>query len=307
MSQYFNLTLDTTAPSSGSITVSSYYKAAGNVSLSAQGASYMKVWVNQTAAGTTSDAEIPASWEAYSNTKQVSFTTQGTNYIHALFMDEVGNISSVVNSSATIYDSVAPTISSVSINSGDDYANNVSVTVRVSVSDTTSGVDYVTLSGDISETGDNAKFTFNATDRTNGYKDCAVTLSGADGSKSISATATDIAGNTSTSSSDTITLDTSAAEATLVLRESDDSANLPAYVNSTAFAAAVSTEDTDIVSYKIWGDIADATTEPESWTAASFSSGRMLISDLALTSGEGLKTINVKIRDQGGNVTVLTP
>ena len=267
----------------------------------------MKVWVNQTAAGTTSDAEIPASWEAYSTTKSVSFTNQGTNYVHALFMDEVGNISSVVNSSATTYDSVAPSISAVSINSGADFTNSTNVTVRVTVSDTTSGVDYVTLSGNITETGDNAKFTFNDTDRTNGYKDCAVTLASTDGSKTVSATATDIAGNTSTSSSDTITLDTTPASATLTLRKSDDSANLPAYVNGTAFAAAVSTEDTDIVSYKIWGDIADATTEPDSWTAASFSSGRMLISDLALTSGEGSKTINVKIRDQGGNVTTLTP
>ena len=36
MSQYFNLTLDTLAPSAGSITVDSYYNANGNVGLSAQ-------------------------------------------------------------------------------------------------------------------------------------------------------------------------------------------------------------------------------------------------------------------------------
>lgn len=309
MSQYFNLTLDTTAPSGGSISVESYYNAAGSIGLNAgaAGASFMKVWVNQTAAGSASDAEIPSSWEAYSNTKTVSFSIQGTNYVHALFMDEVGNISAVVNSSVTIYDSVAPVISAVSVDNDDDYTNSTTAIVRVTVSDVTSGVDYVTLSGDITETGDSAKFVFNATDRANGYKDCAVTLTSSDGTKTISATATDIAGNTSTSSSDSIILDTTEASAILVLRDENDSANLPAYVNDYDFTAALSTEDTDIVSYKIWGDIDGATSEPASWTTATWDEGRMLIDNLQFTSGEGSKTVNVKIRDIGGNVTVLTP
>ena len=308
MSQYFNLTLDTVAPSGGSITVDSYYNTTGTVGLNAGtgGASFMKVWTNQTAVGTINDAEIPETWEAYAHTKQVTFGAQGTNYVHALFMDEVGNISNVVDSNATIYDNIAPVISAVSVNNGDDYTNNASVTVRVTVSDATSGVDYITLSGNIAETNEDAKFTFNATDRANGYKDCAITLSSADGLKTVSATATDIAGNTSTSVSDTITLDTTPASATLVLRTSDDTANLSAYVNSFDFAAAISTEDTDIVSYKIWGDITDATVEPSSWATATWDSGRMLIEDLSFTTGEGTKTVNVKIRDIGGNITTLT-
>ena len=308
MSQFFNLTLDTTAPSGGSITVDSYYNAAGSVGLNAgaAGASFMKVWVNQTAVGTSSDTEVPNSWEAYSNSKIISFSNQGTNYVHAMFMDEVGNISAVVDSSATVFDSVAPVISAVSINDSADYTNDVNVTVRVTVSDATSGVDYVVLSGNITETGDSAKFTFNATDRSNGYKDCAVTLASTDGNKTVNAVATDIAGNSGTSVSDTITLDTTPASAVLTLRKSDDSANLPGYVNATGFAAAISTEDTDIVSYKLWGDVVDATSEPENWTAASFTEGRMLVDNLIFTSAEGTKTVNVKIRDIGGNVTTLT-
>lgn len=309
MAQYFNLTLDTTAPSGGSITVDNYYNTAGSVGLSAgqAGASFMKVWVSQSATGTTSDTNYPSGWEVYDTSKTVSFNSQGTNYVHAQFMDEVGNISSIVDSSATIYDNVAPSISAVSINSGDDYTNNTSVTVRVSVTDATSGVDYVTLSGDIVETGDSAKFTFNDTDRTNGYKDCSVTLTSTDATKTVSATATDRAGNTSTSSSDSIALDTTEASATLVLRNAGDTANLPSYVNDDDFAAAISTSDTDIVSYKIWGDIDGATSEPDNWTPATFTEGRMLIDNLTFTSTEGTKEVNVKIRDIGGNVTELTP
>ena len=308
MSQYFNLTLDTTAPSGGSITVDSYYNTSASVGLSAgqAGASFMKVWVSQTATGSTSDTNYPSSWEVYDTSKTVSFSSQGTNYVHAQFMDEVGNISSIVDSNGTVYDNVAPSISSVSINSGADYTNNTSVTVRVTVSDATAGVDYVTLSGNITETGDSAKFTFNDTDRTNGYKDCAVTLASTDGSKTVNATATDRAGNTSTSSSDTIALDTTPASATLALRNAGDTANLPSYVNDDDFAAAISTSDTDIVSYKIWGDISGATSEPDSWTTASFTDGRMLVDNLQFSSGEGTKTVNVKIRDIGGNVTSLT-
>jgi hypothetical protein len=49
MAQYFNLTLDTTAPSGGSITANSYYNAPGNVSINAgtNGATYMYVWTSQ--------------------------------------------------------------------------------------------------------------------------------------------------------------------------------------------------------------------------------------------------------------------
>ena len=308
MAQYFNLTLDTTAPSGGSITVENQYNAAGSVGLNAgiEGAAFMKVWVNQTAAGTSADLEIPASWEPYSNSKSLTFSEQGTNYVHALFMDEVGNVSAVVDSSAFTYDSVAPVISAVSINSGADFTNDENVVVRVTVSDATSDVDYVTLSGDIVETGDNAKFIFTATDLTNGYKDCAVTLTSTDGSKSVAVTATDVAGNTSTSSSDSIALDTSEASGVLILRNADDTANLGAYVNNANFAAAITTSDTDVVAYKIWGDMVDVSTEPNSWATATFTEGRMLIDNLTFTSNEGTKTIYAKIQDAAGNETTLT-
>ena len=267
----------------------------------------MKVWVNQNAAGTTSDSQVPATWEVYANTKEVSFSTQGTNYVHALFMDEVGNVSAVVDSTATIYDSVAPVISAVSIDGGADYTNDEdgSVVVRVTVADVTSAVDYVTLSGDIQETGSEAVFTFDSTDLTNGYKDCNVTLTTGDGVKTIAATATDLAGNTSVSSSDSITYDTT-AQAVLVLRTADDTANLGNVINTAEFAAAITASDSDIVAYKIYGDIVGATTEPADFTAATFVDDRFLIDNLEFTSTEGTKTVYVKAQDAAGNIITLT-
>lgn len=301
MAQYFNLTLDTTAPSNGVLSgLNAYYNSNATVTISADDAAFMKVWTNQTAVGTTSDAEIPSSWEAYNTSKTVSFSGQGTQYVHAMFMDNVGNIGVVVNSAATVFDNVAPSISAVSINNGDGFTRTTTGnTIRVTATDATSGITTLTLSGPISEAGD---VTFTAEDRTAGYKDIEITFTGEDGTKQVSVTATDAAGNVSAAGSDTIVLDTTAAEGTLVLRNADDTANLAAYVNTRAYAAAIETQDTDIVGYKIYEG-----SEPSSWTSVTQdpSSPRILISNLELSAGDGTKTINAKIQDIAGNVTTL--
>ena len=304
MAQYFNLTLDTTAPSSGILSgLSSYYNSNATVTISADGASFMKVWTNQTAVGTLSDTQVPSSWEPYNTSKTVSFTGQGTQYVHAVFMDEVGNIGSVVNSSATVYDTVAPTVTSVSINSGDGYTRITSNTVRVSFSDATSGVASVTLSGNDIASTERKSYTVTDAERTAGYKDITITLQGADGTKTVTATVTDNAGNTSTSSLDTIVLDTSAAVITATLRDSEDEANLPGYVNYRDYGVRIVTEATDITHYKIW----EGNTEPSSWTAISnateVSGVGYFVDNLELSTGDGTKTIHVKVQDIAGNIT----
>ena len=305
MAQYFNLTLDTLAPQNGVISgLSTYYNTGTTVTLAADGAAFMKVWTNQTAVGTTSDAEIPNSWEAYDTSKAVTFSAQGTNYVHAMFMDSVGNIGVVVNSSAVIFDNVVPTISAVSINDGASITRVREVSVKVSFSDATSGVATVTLGGDIAA-AEQTDYTVTDAERTAGEKTITVNLQGADGIKTVNATVTDRAGNTSSSASDTIPLDTTAAVGTLVLRNAADTANLPAYVNDDDYAAAIETEDTDIVAYKLW----EGSTEPSSWTSVTQdpSNPRILIENLQFSSGDGAKTISCKIQDAAGNVTELTP
>ena len=303
MAQYFNLTLDTAAPSSGILSgLSSYYNSNATVTISASGASYMKVWTNQTAVGTTSDTQIPSSWEPYTTSKTISFTGQGTQYVHAIFMDEVGNIGPVVNSVATVFDDTVPTVSAVSINNNDGYTKVASNTVRVTFTDATSGVATVTLSGDIAS-GEKKSYSVTDAERTAGYKDITITFSTPDGTKTVTATVTDRAGNTSSSKSDTIVYDTTTATITATLRKDDDSANLPAYVNETDFGVRIATEATDIVSYKIW----EGNTEPSSWTAISsateVSGIGYFVSGLDLSNGDGLKTIHVKVQDITGNIT----
>ncbi len=303
MAQYFNLTLDTTAPSSGILSgLNSYYNSNATVTISADGASFMKVWTNQTATGTLSDTQVPSSWEVYNTSKIVSFTGQGAQYVHAVFMDEVGNIGPVVNSDSTIYDNATPTISSVSINNNDGYTKNPEVTVRVSFGNSTSGIDKIFLQGDLAQ-GATSQVTLTNADRTAGYKDITTILaSGTDGIKTVVAYVTDRANNTSSTVSDTIVLDTTAAVITATLRKEDDSANLPGYVNNVDYGVRIATEATDITHYKVW----EGNTEPSSWTAISnateVSEVGYFIDNLELSSGDGTKTIHVKVQDIAGNI-----
>lgn len=303
MAQYFNLTLDTTAPSNGVLSgLNSYYNGNATVTISADGAAFMKVWTNQTATGTTSDTQIPSSWEPYATSKEVSFTGQGTQYVHAMFMDNVGNIGIVVNSAATTYDTVAPVISDVIINNGDGFTRTTSATVIVDFSDATAGVETITLSGDIA-TAEATTYSVSAEERSSGSKTFTVTLQSPDGTKTVTATATDFAGNTSTAVSDTIVLDTTAATITPVLREANDSANLPSFVNYDDYGVRINTQDTDITHYKVW----EGDTEPSDWTAISnateVANVGYFVGDQELSTGDGLKTIHVKVQDIAGNVT----
>lgn len=304
MAQYFGLTLDTTAHNGIISGVGAYYNSNATVTLSADGASFMKVWTNSSASGSTSDTECPANWETYKTSKQVSFATQGTNYVHAIFMDDVGNIGDVANSSATCYDTVAPTITAVSINDGAEYtshaANN---TIRVTASDATSGIANLTLSGPSTPTGD---ITWTSADTTAGYKDITITLTGEDGTKTISVTATDVAGNTSAASTDSIFLDTHPASGTLILRQVGDTGLFPTYANTYDYAAAIESPDDDIIEYKLW----EGATEPGSWSnwsgTVSQGTNRMLVDNLEFSTGEGQKVVHAKIKDRAGVETTLT-
>jgi hypothetical protein len=94
-------------------------------------------------------------------------------------MDSVGNISDIYNSAATIYDTTRPTITSVNINGTDTYTRVASNIVRVSFSDATSGVASITLSGNDIAAAERTTYTVTDTDRTAGYKDITITLTGA--------------------------------------------------------------------------------------------------------------------------------
>ena len=112
MASYFNLTLDTTAPSSCSISSPARANAVNiTLTLGASDASYMKVWGDICAeAGGSAIDENNASWVAYGTSLAVILTAaNATKTIYAKFKDDVGNVSAAV-STTTILDTTAPVV-----------------------------------------------------------------------------------------------------------------------------------------------------------------------------------------------------
>lgn len=304
MAQYFDLTLGTLAPSNGVLSgLNNYYNNDAVVTISADGASFMKVWTNDTAIGTINDTQIPENWEAYNTSKTVSFSKQGEQYVHAMFMDDVGNIGPIVNSAATFYDTMAPVITSSVINDGSGYTKTLSNVIRVSFSDFKgSGVNRI----DISLGGPSSTTSYSVSDeeRAAGYKDISFVLPEGDGTKNLSLFAFDRAGNESGFPViNTIILDTSPAIITAILRKSDDSENLAAYVNTREYGVRIITEATDISEYQIWEDNFDSSWSPIN-TATVIPGVGYFINNLRLSTGDGEKIIHVRVRDAAGNETI---
>jgi hypothetical protein len=115
MASYFQLTLDTTAPSGGSITLPSRSSSVNvTATLSATGATYMKLYGDICAtAGGSAISESDASWVAYSASAAIILTsTDGTKNVYAKFKDDVGNESTAASASI-ILDTTVPVVTIV--------------------------------------------------------------------------------------------------------------------------------------------------------------------------------------------------
>ena len=115
MAAYFQLILDTTAPTGGSISLPASTNTVNiTATLSASGASYMKLYGDICAtAGGAAIAEADASWVAYDTSASIILTsTDGTKTVYVKFKDDVGNESAAVSAS-TVLDTSAPVVTIV--------------------------------------------------------------------------------------------------------------------------------------------------------------------------------------------------
>jgi len=110
MASYFNLTLDTLAPTISSFTINSGASVTTSTSVTLQitsaDAASMKIWgINGVA------NEASASWETFASTKSVTLTTgDGTKTVYIKVRDSVYNESSASSASITLSTAI-PTIS----------------------------------------------------------------------------------------------------------------------------------------------------------------------------------------------------
>ena len=160
MASYFNLTLDTTAPSGGSITLASLTNTRTiTATISATGATQMKIY-GDVGTGSTATAEASASWETYAESKSIQLTSgDGAKTVKIKFRDSVGNESA--EASATV--SLDTTAAVVTITGPD-----------VSTISKVDGYDEAAFS--FSADGyDEAAFSFSADGAFVEYKVCVVT------------------------------------------------------------------------------------------------------------------------------------
>ena len=302
---HFNLTLDTIAPT-GSITrPGEYINKNGNLAITYAGEPvYMKVWFNDTANGTKSDeGYLEGSWEAVNSTKLTDFKTDGIYYYHLVLKDSVNNESTVYNTAFIGFDTTPPTVSNFTMEDPDTGSTTILKTktgvkygFNVSESGAGSsglarfvitGVDIDTIDTPITG-GTSYSGTFNFKSGTT------------DGQKTLQIVLYDVAGNASTPVTATIKLDTQLDTPVLTL-ETTEGSSLPDYINYRGIKTHLAADGDDIVGYKIWEGNAEA--EPTAWTAYTPTAGTDfdLVQSFTVSAGNGLKTINAKIKDEAGN------
>lgn len=308
---HFELTLDTQNPT-GSITAERYYKQNGKVNITSAGnATYMYVWFDTEQTGTRPSS---LTWEAAATEKATSFTEDGNYYYHLILCDEVGNESPVYNSEIITFDTTAPEVTAVLINDGDTYTNKLDNKVYFEFStDDLSGISGGQITGTTGAlAGDPINITFTAEELAAGKATRDFNFNDvSDDTYELTVTVTDAAGNTSAitpSAKDSIILDRTAAEAILGLKTADGTANLPLKVNEVDFTAVIDVQGTtsDVVGYKIWGNIADHTSEPATFTPVTKGTDPIVIEGLKFTNTDGDKNVYIRIIDQAGTVTPAT-
>ncbi|HBV99393.1 MAG TPA: phage tail protein, partial [Desulfotomaculum sp.] len=186
-----SITLDTTAPTGGSISINggnTYTNSTSvTLTLSATGASEMMVSEDSSFSG--------ASYEAYSASKSFTLSSgDGTKTVYVKYRNAAGNETSGTISDSITLDTTAPTGGSISINGGDTYTTSTLATLTLSAT----GASEMMVSEDSGFSG--ASYEAYATSKS-------FTLSSGDGTKTIYVKYRDAAGNeTSGSISDSITL-----------------------------------------------------------------------------------------------------
>ncbi|MGE3912476.1 MAG: Kelch repeat-containing protein [Chloroflexota bacterium] len=151
----------------------------------------------------SNDGTTWSAWEPYATTKPWALAAGPDNVrtVHARVQDQVGNVSAVVTDTI-LYDTVAPTLSTLTINSGALTTTSTTVSLSLQSSDPSggSGVSQMAFSNDAGASW-SAWEAFQATK--------SWTLSAGDGQKTVQARVLDGAGNVSGTVSASIVLDSS--------------------------------------------------------------------------------------------------
>lgn len=276
-----SVTFDATAPSSGSVSINGGTSQTNtlNVSLSLVTSDATSGVEDMAIANESIDCST-ATYEPFvSQRAWVLNNSDGLRTVLVCYKDRAGNTRQA--SSTITLDRQAPTSPSISFSSGLAYTTTTSAGLTLGAT----GATEMCIEGDLGSPPDciSNGWEIYATSKT-------VTLSTGDGTKAVTASFRDAAGNISQASA-TIILDTQApSAASLVLSPSP-------YATTTALTATLAA--TGATQMCLYGDMVGGATD--SCIAGSVSWQALLSTlPITLTSGDAVKTINVKYRDGAG-------
>ena len=224
---------------------------------------------------------IGESYTATWNGKDDSSVTVSDGTYRIKISDDASGDSSheATQTTTVVVDTAAPTGATVTINSGNTYTNTTSVTLTLTAND---------------ESNKKMRFKNNASwsDWEDFGSSKSWTLRAVDGTRTVYYQVKDLAENLATAVTDTITLDTTKpSNVTVTITGSGDTPTT--YSNSVSVTLAISAADATSGLYQMLiGN--DATFTGSSWETYSTSKS------WTLTSGDGVKTVYLKVKDTAG-------
>jgi hypothetical protein len=226
----------------------------------------------------SADGTTWSGWETYAASKSHALADpDGTKTVYAQFRDAAGNASSNV-SDAIGLDRSGPS-GTVIIDGGASWTTSASVTLTLSATDAASGVAQMRFSSDGS--------TWST------WETCATSksrvLAESDGTQTVYAQFRDVAGNVSSTASDTIILDRAAPSGTVSI---DGGAS---WATSTSVTLTLSATDatSGVATMRLSADGTNWSTWETYATSKSYT----------LADPDGIQTVHVQFRDAAGNAS----
>ncbi len=310
---------------------------------------------NNQAVASTATAAVNAPWVLADTSYQLSFTASGggdlngSYYAHVVLLDDVGNYSNILHSANIISDTQSPLVGTIYAydltNTGTasnpvyshEYTNEAEFGFYLQVKDTgttMSGINRVTITGALTDTTTLYFSDLTGSGEWSTWSGHLTFNSSAQHSpQTIRVTVYDNSGNSSYKECSIIydpdpatgefRLKPTAASTSLLknyLNYADNEATFVAVINLNDSTITNDIIESDVVKYRIWGDLQGKTTQVDyDWPQHTVGAGTanehqesdssVTVTGLKFTNDQDslTKTVNVQLIDRAGNITTLTP
>jgi hypothetical protein len=278
-------TLDTTPPPAPTVTLATPSSSPSNVTTPQFAVADTEAGVALSCA-VTGPTNVPSSAISCGSTTTVNLNGTGRDGVYTLSVtaiDVAGNASTSTGTATYTLDTTPPPAPTVALSTPASSPGNVT-SPQFSVTDTESGVTYSCTVTGVTAVLSSA-ITCGAT--------TSVDLSGAgrDGAYTLSVTATDVAGNTSSAGTTTYTLDTTAPAAPVVGLASATRSSSKTPLWTWQFGFNDQSTDLDVATCTVAG--------PHGWTSTTWNCAHHFTT--SLDGGDGTYTLTVTLTDEAGN------